>query len=152
MAPEHLGKKIRDLFFEETATKRVWKCKCGTTPKLAGTGFINLLSHVEAKHSNKFFSILSELNEQSGASSNVSRKTTQVGVYSSQVIQIHGYIEFIVHTLQHSSVLENRAITKDLQCQPLARKTLTMYMSLLTKKVELKVKALLPEKFSFIFD
>ena len=61
---------------------------------------------MKTKHSVEFSSIISVLNERSGASSNIYRQTTLAGVFSTQVVQIHGYIEYIVLGTQPFSAVE----------------------------------------------
>ena len=141
------GQRIRDAFFTESdKNSNEWICKCGTRRKQTGHGYTNLVSHVEKQHPTDLQTLLSDAGyaENSSASESL--------FFNSKTVQMHGWLDLVLNGLLPFCIVDNPVFIRCVKFKPIARNTLSKYMSLLTQRVEQKVSAILPDKFAVIFD
>ena len=142
------GRRIRDAFFtRESPNGDDWVCKCGKKRKNTGTGYTNLVSHVQSQHPDDLQAVLSDMRESA-----VSSSVPSNFFYSKKTIQIHGWIDLVVNALQPFYSVENKVFQRVVRFESITYKTLSKYMSLLTQSVESKIARGLPDRFALVLD
>ena len=119
-----LGRRIRESFYEKHESEpETWVCICGTTRKQSGTGYSNLISHIQNKNPEEFQRIR-EIDDahRNGIYSETSKTSFQTGksfldiegkatyFYDTKVLSVHGWIGLVVNallpfTIEHQSTL-----------------------------------------------
>lgn len=142
------GHRIRDAFFtQKEGNPQEWVCKCGAKRKQQGSGYTNLVSHVEKQHANDLHNLLSDTTFNETPSS-----ASESLFLNSKTVQIHGWMDLVVHGLLPFSITENQVFARNVRYKSISRKTLSKYMHDLTQRVEAKISAKLPKKFAIVFD
>ena len=138
--------KLVEAFFSQTG-EHEWTCKCGVVRKQKkGTGFSNLISHIQSQHEQAYADICST---SQGASST---SFTSIATWSKRTEKIHAWIEMVVEGLEPFSFVKRPSIRRNVKVASISTKTLVKYMDKLVKRVELVITDLLPEKFAIAFD
>ena len=139
--------RIRNAFYTAVADKPdTWRCKCLIERKQTGTGYTNLVSHVERVHAQDLKTFLS--NKDLDGDSSVSDSL----FHNSKTVQVYGWVKLITGALLPFNIVENPIFIQAIKLKPIARKTVSKYITLLTRHVEGKIASRLPLKFALIFD
>ena len=73
-------------------------------------------------------------------------------LFDMKTVNIHGWIDWIVMEMLPISFCEKERTLKYTSLRPVSRKSMTTYITNLTKQVELVIRGLLPDKFGLVFD
>ncbi len=71
---------------------------------------------------------------------------------SKKAVQVHGWLQFVVHCLQPFQVVEDPKFTEHIRYESLTQKPFKKYLEKLTKIVEEKIRNILPDIFAIVFD
>lgn len=142
-----IRKRVMLIFFSEVANEdSLWECSCGTRRKKSGSGYANLISHVESKHPDELKQL--KETEQSLGSHASTTMTAPVNIaeksyyfFVSKVVSAFGWIDFITKAFLPFSVVENETYRKHLRYPHIGRKSLIKYMESLTQRVEKNISS-----------
>ncbi len=126
------GKKVLDTFFKLVeGTVDVWVCRRGTKRKFKGSGRVARWS---------LYCYL---------------QPVEIGwliILYKIAVQVHGWLQFVVHCLQPFQVVENPKFTKHIRYESLTQMSFKTYLEKFTKIVEEKIWNVLPDIFAIVFD
>ena len=147
------GKTVRDAFFTQDGDDpKKWKCRCGKTRTVEGTGYTNFVTHAQLHHAEAY----AELERtESCAEISAGSGRNAVGTnlfFPKKAVQIHGVLEFVVSGLFPFHILNKTNVMRHVRYEKIDVKTLKKYMDLVTKSVERKISSLIPKKFALVFD
>lgn len=137
------GKQLASLFFTKVGgpESTLWVCKCGKKRAQRGSGYSNLTSHILAEHPDAVAQV-----QESG----------DPGIltffYSKKVIDAHDWLAFVIEALQPFSVCDNPIFRTFARPSSICTKTLMKLMTGVTKLVEQRISASLPDIFALCFD
>ncbi len=142
-------KKVRDTFFKPVeGTDDVWVCRYGTKRKVKDAGYANFVTHVQSQHPAEHSALLATLSIATSSQS----KAVDSLFYSKNAVQVHGWLQFVVHCLQPFQVVEDPKFTEHIRYESLTQKSFKKYLEKLTKIVEQKIRNILPDIFAIVFD
>ena len=72
--------------------------------------------------------------------------------YDPKVVTIHGWIDSVISSLLPFTIVEQSSFRKHTRYKSIDYKKFMKYLSLLTKRVEFKIRQRFPDLFSLIFD
>ena len=128
----------------------MWMCKCKVRRKQSGTSYANLVSHVKSEHPDDFKKMASE--EGYALQDDGKSQSAQSFFYKKKALQVYCWMDFVVNALQPFAIVENEVFARHVRYDTISRNTLAKYMSLITERVEEKVRRKLPDKFALVFD
>eukprot|EP00171_Calliarthron_tuberculosum_P005611 IDg5611t1 len=154
-----LGKRVRDAFFtRDLEDENMWHCICKTKRKQSGSGYANLISHVQTRHAEQLRN-LRDVVESETSTTRVPSDSRSIDLggnvsyfYQPKVLATYGWIRFVTSALLPFSVVENDTYQRQSKYRSVSRPTLMKYMFLLTNLVEGKIRELLPKCFALAFD
>ncbi len=90
------GRKIREAFFTRIhSTGYEWECRCGKRRKLNGTGFTNLVSHVQSQHPEELKVLIDnnmEVEKNASERSSVRGTPKSLFIHARLVVLLGGWI------------------------------------------------------------
>lgn len=145
--PAISNKEIVNLFYTRASdTSNVWKCQCGTSRTQNGTGFSNLMQHLDRKHPAE----VKEARARKLASYN--QRSLSSLLYCPKVVAVHGWLCYVIHCLRPFSVVNNDDVRAHIRYDRISLNTFKTYLAALTTRVELKISTALPDRFALVFD
>lgn len=140
------GKKLAELCFTRNALGgSTWTCFCGARRVQNGTGYSNLVSHVQNAHGDYLHALeVGTVPE--------TREGTSTFCWSSKTKQLFAWLDLIVMGLLPFSFCDKPCITRNMREPSIAVNTLKKYMIALTTLVESKISDILPDKFAVVLD
>jgi hypothetical protein len=131
---------------DHSSSKEAYFCKCGHGPLVQNTkkGYVNLINHVISKHKN-YENIIQD--EKSGKDI-----TSYFDNPDPFVQSVFGWISLIVHENRELTIVEKPLSREFSKLKPISYKTVSKFISLVTKEVEKRISKLLPEKIGLVID
>lgn len=140
------GKRLAELCFTRNALGgSIWTCFCCAKRVQNGSGYPNLVSHVQNAHADY-------LHAQELCAVPETREGTSSFFWTSKTKQLFAWIDLIVMGLLPFSFCEKECITKHIREAPISVNALKKHMAALTTLVESKISDMLPEKFAIVLD
>lgn len=109
-----------------------------TLKRKAGTGWRNLFTHIETHHAN----YQEIINSRSPFQLKIPAKATN----------IFYWVKLVVLKNHPFNYVDDKFVRECSSLVPITSKTLTKYIVLISKEIEIKMQAILPPKFGLIFD
>lgn len=139
------GKQISEAFFKrESPHSNIYSCLCGTKRRRTGTSYQNLLSHIQSAHP-EYESMLS-------SSDDLTQVQLDEYFSTSKSKSLFGWFDFIINGLLPFVFVEKQIIRRHVKHDPPSLSTFMKYLNLLTRHVETKIAAILPNKIALVFD
>lgn len=141
------GKQLARLFFnKKNCAGDRWICDvCNASVSQSSSGYTNLCHHVNAHHKDMIDDRIRQCSQRPS-------KYFQSLSYSAKTQSVLAWMECVIMGLHPFSFCEQKVIRRDFRRFIISVDALMRYMRLLTKIVDEKVKAILPDHFPIVFD
>ncbi|RHZ25905.1 hypothetical protein DYB26_007287 [Aphanomyces astaci] len=138
------GMPFAVLYFTRTSPgSSVWVCKCGKHRTQNGSGYSNLMSHIEREHPEfVHYDALDPATQQSVFAS-LTPKPVQA---------VHRWLTWITASLMPFSFCENDMARRFTTLGTISVKTLMKWMHVMGRWMESKISETLPESFAIVYD
>eukprot|EP00954_Amorphochlora_amoebiformis_P003249 253258-Amorphochlora_amoeboformis.AAC.1 len=104
----YTNKSIALFYFTQVGDTEVWRCMCSKSRKRTGSGWSNLVTHVEKNHQN----YLTELKEDKENGTWDPHDGHKAGRYNSKHFKIYKWIDYVVDGLRPFSFVEDTKVRR----------------------------------------
>lgn len=136
---------VAKFYTRAKGSMTTYVCLCGTRRSQRGSGFSNLMQHLDQQHKHELRTLR---NKQVLRTNNIMSSL----LYTQKVRDIYGWMALVVDCLQPFSIVEKPTFKEHIKYGPISLKTFKNYLSLLTRKTESNIAALLPDRIAIVFD